>query len=71
MQWPAFFLLNVLNLMLNDRWFYCYCEYYEGPKDVNGSKNCCSICKIPVIFNDFEKDLDLMNLMKNFYVYII
>ena len=45
---------------------FCYCEYYEEPKDFNGSKNCCSICKVPIIFNNFEKDLDFNEFNEEF-----
>ena len=54
-----FFLLNVLNLILHNGWYYCFSEKFNGPALVDGSQRQCTMCKIPYYFSDFEKDLDV------------
>ena len=53
-------------IIKNNGWFYCYREYYKGPKDGNGSKNFSSIFKIPITFDDFKKDLDFNEFNEEF-----
>ena len=42
-----FFLLNVLNLILHNGWYYCFCEKFYGPALVGGSQKQCTMCGIP------------------------
>ena len=56
-----FFLLNTINLILHNGWQYCYCDKYEKrkrPEEIN-----CKLCRIAIIFVDFEKDIykDMFN----------
>ena len=51
---PPLFLMNVLNLILFKGYYYCFCENFE--KKNNKEKR--SLCRIPTIFENFEKKLD-------------
>ena len=66
MQRLAFFLLNVLNLILHNGQHYCYCEKYDGSRYVVGSKDCCAMCTIPIDFSNFEENLDKNEFNENF-----
>ena len=57
--------LNVLNLILLNGWHYCYCEKYEGPRYIVGSKDWCAMCIIPIDFSNFEEYLDKNDFNEN------
>ena len=50
-----YFLLNVLNLIWYNE-YCCFCEKFEGP-DLEFPKRKCSLCRIPLIFCNFEKEI--------------
>ena len=60
----VYFILNTLHRIEKSSFWYCYCEHLE-----NGGK--CIICSIPIIFNDFEKDVERnlfdVNFLFNYY----
>ena len=66
MQQLAFFKINVLNLILYNSWHCYYCEKYEGPRYIIGSKDCCEMCTIPIDFSNFEEHLDKNEFNENF-----
>ena len=43
-----YFSMNVLNLISFKGYYYCFCEKFEK----------CTFCRIPKIFENFEKKLD-------------
>ena len=47
----VYFILNTVHHIKKSSFCYCHCEHLE-----NGGK--CKMCSIPVIFNDFEKDVE-------------
>ena len=61
-----FFLFNTLNLILNDGENCCYCKKFRE-KRWPTEKN-CEMCKIPVIFQDFEKVLTA-NMFNNVFLW--
>ena len=50
----VFLLLNVLHHVQSNGYWYCYFWYGEGEKKVRK----CQMCTIPIIFSDFEMDVD-------------
>lgn len=51
-------LLNVLNLIWYNGYYYCFCEKFEG-SDLEFSKRKFTLCRMLLIFCDFEKKLDI------------
>ena len=64
-------LLNILSLICFDTGnYYCFCTKYKGcEEEYNAESRLCSLCRIPIHFNNFEEFLDrnqfhLVNLKK-------
>ena len=62
---------NVLNPILSRGCFYCFIEEFQGPNtEFNGPRQ-WSLCRIPAIFNDFNKKKLLLKIIiisyGNFY----
>ena len=49
-----FFLLNTLSQIMYNGWWNCICNEEKEEKQ----KEKCTICKIQIIFTDFENDLE-------------
>ena len=47
----VYFILIMVNHIKKSSFWYCHCEHLE-----NGGKR--KMCSIPVMFNDFEKDVE-------------
>ena len=47
----VYFILIMVHHIKKSSFWYCHCEHLE-----NGGK--CKMCSIPVIFNNFEKDVE-------------
>ena len=52
------FLINLLNLILTQEYFYCFWEKFKGLNLEFGGPKKYTLCRIPIIFNDIEKKLD-------------
>ena len=57
------FLLNTLNHLVTADVWYCYCEHIKTEKDgivshYKWKAGHCQICKIPLMFPNFERDID-------------
>ena len=48
-----YFLMNILNLILHNGYFYCFCEKFGGPNTEFSGKKMCALCLIPMIFFRF------------------
>ena len=46
----VYFILNTLHLIVSNGYWYCYCS--------KENENKCKLCTIPIIFFDFEQDID-------------
>ena len=54
-----YFLMNVLNLITCNGYFYCQCDKYEGPSPEWVGHDKCIFCRMLYDFTDFEKLLDV------------
>lgn len=50
------FIFYTINLIIHNGHHYCYCEKF-GEKKRSTEKN-CDMCRIPIIFCNFEKDIE-------------
>ena len=58
-------LLNTSSHISYNGWYYCYCgdEKKEQKKERNKKEKICLMCKIPMIFTNFERDLAIICLI--------
>ena len=54
----VYFILNTLHKIVNSGDWYCYCPDIEDGK--------CKICTIPIIFSNFEKEVEKIFLIITF-----
>ena len=42
-------LLNIMQLIIHNGWFYCFCNKYQGCEfDYNRVRRLCALCRMPV-----------------------
>ena len=49
--------MNILNLILHDGHFYYFCGKFSDQRTEFSGTKMCTLCRIPMIFPDFEKKL--------------
>ena len=52
-------LLNIMQLIIHNGWFYCFCNKYQGCEfDYNRVRRLCALCRMPDYLSNFEEVLD-------------